>query len=636
MPHKIYGILKQYWGYDEFRPLQEDIIRSVLEGKDTLGLMPTGGGKSLTFQVPVMAIEGICIVVTPLIALMKDQVDNLRQKGIKANYIYSGMSRRETLIALDNCIYGNYKFLYVSPERLYTELFQAKLKSMQVCLLVVDEAHCISQWGYDFRPSYLQIAGIRECLPGIPVLALTATATPQVADDIQDKLEFKEKNVFRKSFDRPNLSYVVRYGENKMQQLMYILDRVPGTAIIYARSRKRTKEIAEELSRNGYSADFYHAGLLAEIKNEKQQKWKSGECRIIVSTNAFGMGIDKADVRLVVHLDLPNSPEEYYQEAGRAGRDGKRAYAVIIWSKADKAKLKKRISDTFPEKDFIRRVYDSLGYFLKIAEGEGTDTMFEFNLNQFCTAYKYPLLPTFNALKILEQAEYIIFTEEIDSLSRIMVTVNKDELYKFNQSEKNERLLQTLLRSYTGLFADYVFIQEDLLAHRSGLTKQDVYEGLIFLSKSHVIHYIPRKKTPYIIYTSRRVESQYLMLTRKIYEERKDRFEHRVNSMLQYTVEDDNCRVKTLLSYFGEKIDDCGNCDVCKNRAENKLSTKKFSHIEKDIRTYLAKGATELGTLVENISYPQDKVIETLRFLCDENFVICENGLYRINKQNYD
>ncbi|MCH5329277.1 MAG: ATP-dependent DNA helicase RecQ, partial [Coprobacter sp.] len=425
MPQSIHEILKQYWGYDEFRPLQEEIICSVLAGNDTLGLMPTGGGKSITFQVPAMLLEGICLVVTPLVALMKDQVDNLKQKGIKANYIHSGMSRREALIALDNCIYGGYKFLYVSPERLNTELFRAKLKIMQIALLVVDEAHCISQWGYDFRPSYMQIADIREDLPDIPVLALTATATPQVAEDIQEKLHFKRPNLFQKSFDRPNLSYIVRFGEDKIQQLTRILDRVPGTSIVYVRNRKKTKQIASDLQRSGYDADFFHAGLSSEIKNEKQQKWKTGACRIIVSTNAFGMGIDKPDVRTVIHLDLPDSPEEYYQEAGRAGRDGKRAYAVIIWSKADKSKLKKRISDTFPEKDFIRKVYDSLAYFLKIPEGEGAGTMFEFNLNRFCHTYGYPVLPTFNALKILEQAEYIVFTEEIDSLSRVMVTVNK-------------------------------------------------------------------------------------------------------------------------------------------------------------------------------------------------------------------
>lgn len=632
MTNNIHDILAEYWGYSEFRPLQEDIIHSVLSGKDTLGLMPTGGGKSLTFQIPAMATEGICLVITPLIALMKDQVDDLRNHGIKANYICSGLSRRETNVALDNCIYGKYKFLYVSPERLSSELFLSKLKAMKVSLIVVDEAHCISQWGYDFRPSYLKIADIRDIFPEVSILALTATATPQVATDIQEKLRFKKGNLFKKSFNRPNLSYVVRYGDNKIQQLVHILNRVPGTAVVYVRSRKRSKEISEMLRENGISSDFYHAGLQREIKNEKQQKWKSGECRVMVSTNAFGMGIDKADVRVVAHIDLPDSPEEYYQEAGRAGRDGKRAYAVIIYSKTDKAKLKKRISDAFPEREFIRRIYDSLCYFLQIAEGEGLNTMYEFDLNTFCRTYKYPILPAYNALKLLEQAGYIVFTEEIDSLSRLMMTIQRDELYKFNQSDKNERLLQCILRSYTGLFTDYVFIQEDLIAQRSGLSRQEIYEGLIFLSKSHILHYIPRKKTPYIIFSSRRIESKYISISREIYEKRKERYVHRIESMLGYVHAEEECRVKVLLHYFGEEINECGECDICKRKNERILSTSTFLKAKKAIYQAISTDKNSLNKIIESIQIPQEEIVETLRYLCDEKQIVHKEGLYYINQ----
>ncbi|WP_455497421.1 RecQ family ATP-dependent DNA helicase [Coprobacter sp.] len=630
MEQTIHEILKRYWGYDKFRPLQEEIIESVLAGKDTLGLMPTGGGKSLTFQVPALAMDGICLVITPLIALMKDQVDNLRARDIKAAYLYSGLTRHETIVTLENCIFGKYKFLYVSPERLSAELFLSKLKAMKVSLLVVDEAHCISQWGYDFRPSYIKIADIRTLLPRVPVLALTATATPKVSKDIQEKLNFKTENLFQKSFFRPNLSYVIRRGENKIQQLVHILNRVPGSAIVYVRSRQKTKEIVEELRRFGISADFYHAGLKSEDKNQKQQMWKEDHCRVIVSTNAFGMGIDKPNVRLVVHLDLPNSPEEYYQEAGRAGRDGFQAYAVILYANADKTKLEKRIRDMFPERDFIFRVYEALGNYLQIAVGAGMDSAFDFNLNTFCKIFKFPILQTFNALKILEQSQYIEFTEEENSQSRVMITVQRDELYKLHVNDsKKEELLQCLLRSYTGLFSDYVFIQEDLLSKRTGQSSQEVYEGLIYFSKQHILHYIPQKRTPFIIYTTPREDLKYLSIPRNVYEERKERFSHRIYSMLEYVLHDKKCRTRILLNYFGEVFDkDCGLCDICLEQKSGQLTSVDFSRIEHEIRKLLQQKKCTLDTLVENISYPQEKVIETLRFLCDEQYIKLKNGLY--------
>lgn len=632
MEQTIHEILKRYWGYDKFRPLQEEIIESVLEGKDTLGLMPTGGGKSLTFQVPALSMDGICLVITPLIALMKDQVDNLKARDIKAAYLYSGLTRRETIVTLENCIFGKYKFLYVSPERLSSELFLSKLKAMKVSLLVVDEAHCISQWGYDFRPSYIKIADIRNLLPNVPVLALTATATPKVAEDIQEKLHFKAKNIFQKSFFRPNLSYVVRRGENKIQQLVHILNRVPGSAIVYVRSRQRTKEIAEELKRLQISADFYHAGLKSEDKNRKQQMWKEDRCRVIVSTNAFGMGIDKPDVRLVVHLDLPNSPEEYYQEAGRAGRDGFQAYAVILYANADKTKLEKRIRDMFPEREFISRVYEALGNYLQVAAGAGMNSVFDFDLNSFCRTFKFPILPTFNALKILEQAQYIEFIEEVDSQSRIMITVQRDELYKLQVTDSGkEELLQCLLRSYTGLFADYVFIQEDLLSKRTGLSSQEVYEGLIYFSKQHILHYIPKKRTPFIIYTAPREDLKYLSVPRNVYEERKDRFSHRIYSMLEYVLHDKKCRTLILLNYFGETFDkECGLCDICLEQKSGQLTSEGFSQIEQEIRRLLQQNGCSLDTIVKRLPYSQEKVIETLRFLCDEQYVRLKDGFYYI------
>lgn len=600
--------------------------------------MPTGGGKSITFQVPALVMEGICIVVTPLIALMKDQVDNLRRLGIKATAVYSGMTRQEIIGQLENCIFGDYKFLYVSPERLATDIFLSKLQAMNVCLLVIDESHCISQWGYDFRPSYMKIADVREQLPGVPVLALTATATPEVVNDIQERLHFKEKNVFRKSFARKNLSYIVRRTEDKINSLVYILGKVPGTAIVYVRNRKRTKEVATILREAGISADFFHAGLNRDEKTLRQSRWKNNECRVIVSTNAFGMGIDKPDVRLVVHLDMPGSLEEYYQEAGRAGRDEQRAYAVALCSNTDTAKLKKRLADEYPDREFISRVYDALGNYYQIAMGYGLDTVHDFSLIDFCSAYKFSHLQAHHALKILELAGYIEYTEEQDNASRLVFSATRDELYKYlHQDKKTDEVIQCILRSYTGLFSDYVYINEGLISTRTGLSQQEIYDVLIGLSKYRIVNYIPHKKTPLIIYTRTREELKYLSIPRSAYEERKERFENRMNLVIEYINEDRVCRSRMLISYFGEKgISDCGCCDICLAKNDSGLNNHTFNAIRDTLLETLEEtGSREVKKLSEELSFPADKVITVVRFLAehDDRFSL-EDGTLSLTKTN--
>lgn len=599
--------------------------------------MPTGGGKSITFQVPALAMEGICLVVTPLIALMKDQVDNLRRLGIKATAVYSGMTRQEIIAQLENCIFGDYKFLYVSPERLGTEIFKSKLQAMNVCLLVIDESHCISQWGYDFRPSYLTIADIREELPGVPVLALTATATPEVVNDIQERLHFKEKNVFQKSFVRKNLSYIVRRTEDKLNSLVYILGKVPGTAIVYVRNRKRTKEVAVMLQQAGISADFFHAGLNRDEKNLRQSRWKNNECRVIVSTNAFGMGIDKPDVRLVVHLDMPGSLEEYYQEAGRAGRDEQRAYAVALCSNIDCTKLKKRLADEFPERDFINRVYDALGNYYQIAMGFGLDTVHDFSLIDFCTAYKFSHLQVHHSLKILELAGYIEYTEEQENASRLVFTVTREELYKYlHQDKKTDEIIQCILRSYTGLFSDYVYINEGLISTRTGYSQQEIYDVLVGLSKYRIVNYIPHKKTPLIIYTRTREEIKYLSIPRSAYEERKERFESRIGYVMDYINENQLCRSRMLISYFGEKdASDCGCCDVCLSKNDSGLNNYTFNTIRTALLEALAEGPKEAGKLSESLSFPADKVTTVIRFLADHDELFSlKDGIVGLTKTN--
>ena len=632
-----HDILRKYWGYQDFRPLQEEIIHSVCEGKDTLGLMPTGGGKSITFQVPAMTMDGICLVVTPLIALMKDQVDNLRKVGIKATAVYSGMAQHEIVTQLENCIFGDYKFLYVSPERLKTDLFRIKLQAMKVCLLVVDESHCISQWGYDFRPSYLSIADIRDSLPGVPVLALTATATPEVVKDIQQRLHFKEENVFKKSFVRTNLSYIVRHTEDKLNMLVHILNKVPGTAIVYVRNRQRTKEVALMLRGAGISADFFHAGLNREEKELRQNRWKMDECRVIVSTNAFGMGIDKPDVRVVVHLDMPGSLEEYYQEAGRAGRDGQRAYAVALCSNIDKTKLKKRLSDEFPERNLIGKVYDSLGNYCQVAMGFGLDTVHNFSLQDFCSAYKFSPLQAHHALKILDMAGYIEYTEEQENNSRLMFVATREELYSYLQQEgKTDEIVQCILRSYTGLFADYVYIDEGVIATRTGFNRQEVYDTLVGLSKYRIVNYIPQKKTPLVIYTQTREEPRHLFIPRSVYEERKKRTETRISKVIDYINEDRICRSRMLTYYFGEKDSrECGCCDVCLAKNDSGLNNYTFNAIREALLDALANGPVPAVELTENQPFPSDKLITVIRFLAehDEQFTL-EDGIVSLTPKS--
>lgn len=626
-------ILKQYWGYDSFRGIQEEIIKSIGEGRDTLGLMPTGGGKSITFQVPALAKDGLCIVITPLIALMKDQVQNLRQRGIKAVAIYSGMTRQEILIALENCIFGNYKFLYISPERLDTDIFKQKLRAMKVNMITVDESHCISQWGYDFRPAYLKIADIRELLPGVPLLALTATATPDVVQDIQNRLKFREKNVFRMSFERKNLAYIVRKTDNKTAELLHILRRMPGSAIIYVRSRRRTKEMTELLTHEGITADFYHAGLDNAVKDIRQKRWQDGECRVMVATNAFGMGIDKPDVRLVIHLDLPDSPEAYFQEAGRAGRDGEKAYAVILYSKSDKVTLHKRIPDTFPDKDYIKKVYEHLQYYYQMAMGDGLGCTKEFNLEEFCRKFKHFPVPADSALKILTQAGYIEYTDEQDNASRIIFTIRRDELYKLREmGNETEALVQTILRSYTGLFTDYAYISETALSLRTGLTRQQIYNVLMSLSKRRIIDYIPRKKTPYIIYTRERVELNHLHISPAVYEERKERYEARIRAMVDYVTSETACRSRMLLRYFGEKNENnCGQCDVClSGHAAHELPTDTFEKLKKELLTILQEQVLTPAEVAEKTEADRDLLSHAIQYLLEEGEIKIKDGILSI------
>jgi len=636
-PELFQQILHDYWGYSSFRPLQEQIIQSVWAGKDTLGLMPTGGGKSITFQVPVMGMKGICLVVTPLISLMKDQVDSLRERGIKAAAVYSGMSRDEIITTLENCIFGDFKFLYVSPERLSSDIFITKLLAMDVCLLVVDESHCISQWGYDFRPSYLKISEIRRLLENVPVLALTATATREVVDDIQEKLLFKEKNVFRKSFARDNLSYVVRNADNKLTALIHILQTVQGAGIVYVRSRKQTKEIAQSLQKAGISADFFHAGLSHEVKVLKQNAWKLDECRVIVSTNAFGMGIDKPDVRTVVHMDLPNSPEEYFQEAGRAGRDGERSYSIILYTRADSAKLKKRVADAFPDRDFIVRVYEALGNYYQVAVGAGYSDVYDFSLYEFCQPFKLPFLQTHHALKILELAGYIEYTEEIDVRSRIRFLIYRDDMYSLHLDRDTDELLHTILRNYTGVFSDDVYIDESMLAVRTGKSRHEIQEMLISLSRMRYIRYIPQKKTPFIVFTTSREETRFVTISRAVYEERKERFEKRINAMIGYVEEEAVCRSRMLLIYFGEKNPkDCGHCDVCLKKNETGLSHYEFRRIEAALRSSLEERPSQrLNQLVNSLpEEDRQKAITVIRFLADAGELGLKDDFVSLVSQN--
>ena len=632
---KYREILRQYWGYDDFRGIQREIIESIGSGHDTLGLMPTGGGKSITFQVPALAQEGTCIVITPLIALMKDQVDHLLRRGIRAAAIYSGLTREEIVITLENCIFGDIKILYVSPERLSSELFQTKLRHMRVSFITVDEAHCISQWGYDFRPSYLEIAKIRKIVPHTPVLALTATATPAVVQDIQDKLkasQAREANfqVFKMSFERKNLAYVVRQAADKREQLIHILRSLQGSAIIYARSRRRTKEFADLLNEAGIPATFYHAGLDGAVKDERQQTWQQDKVRVMVATNAFGMGIDKPDVRLVIHIDCPDSIEAYFQEAGRAGRDGRKSYAVLLYNNSDQRKLEKRIADTFPEKDYIRQVYEHLAYFYQIGVGSGYNHTFEFNIDKFCHAFHHFPIQVDAALKILNRAGYIEYTEEQDNQARVMFILSRNDLYRLeNTSSNEEKIITALLRSYGGLFTDYNYIDEGFIASQTALQPHQVYMTLKSLSERHILHFIPQKKTPYIRYTQRREDMEHIQLPPAIYEERKEQFRQRIHAMIAYATNDQVCRSRQLLLYFGEENDhDCRQCDVClSHRPGGMVSEPRFNTAIEKILTLFDDGHPHPMTDLRDIQLPTDELDAALEYLLKEENLRQEDGL---------
>jgi ATP-dependent DNA helicase RecQ len=632
--NRFQKILLHYWGFSSFRAIQEEVITSVYDGNDTLALMPTGGGKSITFQVPALAKDGICLVVTPLIALMKDQVENLKKKGIKAAALHSGMTRHELEVTLDNCAYGDYKFLYLSPERLSTELFKVRLKKLNVNLIAIDESHCISQWGYDFRPSYLKIAELRELLPDTPFLAVTATATPQVVEDIQEKLGFKEKRVIKMSFERKNLVYLVRNVEDKNKHLLKIVKNIPGTGVVYVRNRQKAKEVALMLQKDGIIADYYHAGLSTEIRSLKQDDWQNDRTRIIVSTNAFGMGIDKPEVRFVVHMDLPDSPEAYFQEAGRGGRDGKLAYAILLYNDSDKTKIEQRIESSFPEIEEIKRCYQALCSFLGVSIGAGKGEVYDFNMMEFAAAFKINYVKAYSSLKFLEKEGYIELTDELDNPSRIMVIVDKNELYKYQIAHAElDIFIKLLLRNIAGLFNNYVRIDEGYIAKISGMPLNAVTENLLKLSKAKVINYIPRKKTPLVIFTEERLDDKNLYISPENYKTRKERYLKRIEAMLAYASGTTKCRSQSLLEYFGEKDSfRCGKCDVCTSRNELDMNKYQFDQILEQLKDILANRNINIEELVDSIKYPPEKTAIVIRWLLDNDKIIkTEKGLLKWN-----
>ena len=622
MTDKFQEILRTYWGYPDFRGIQRDIIESISQGKDTLGLMPTGGGKSITFQVPALAQDGVCIVITPLIALMKDQVSHLKERGILADAIYADKSRSEIIQTLENCIFGGVKILYVSPERLSTDIFQTKLRHIKVSFITVDEAHCISQWGYDFRPSYLKISDIRKLKPGTPILALTATATPEVVDDIQNQLQFSEKNVFKMSFERKNLAYIVRITTDKHGEMVHILKCVQGSAIVYVRSRRRTKEIAEILNKNGIPATFYHAGLDPAVKDERQRDWQEDQIRVMVATNAFGMGIDKPDVRMVIHIDCPDSLEAYFQEAGRAGRDGNKSYAVLLYDASDERKLTKRINDTFPEKELIRDIYEHLAYFFQIGVGSGCGKTFEFNIEKFSYIYKYYPIKVDAALRILEQCGYIHYEDNPDGKARLMFNLNRSDLYLLdNLSENEDQVVTSLLRVYGGLFTDFVYIDESLIAQQAELSIQQVYFALKCLATKHIITFVPRRKIPYITYTQDRIDGDKVVITQEAYENRKEQFVKRISSMIAYAQTDFICRSRQLLRYFGEETkEDCKQCDVClEHKGNDSVAKQMFEKAKESILQILGDQKKHHITELREIQVPSQQLENALEMLVSEN-----------------
>lgn len=627
---EIHNILQKYWGYKSFRPLQEDIINDVLAGKDTLALLPTGGGKSICFQVPAMAMDGICIVISPLIALMKDQVENLRKKEINAISINSGMHKREINIALDNCVHGKVKFLYLSPERLETDIVRARLTKMNVNLIAVDESHCISQWGYDFRPSYLKIETLRELLPKVPFLALTATATPEVVKDIQSKLRFKKENVLSKSFERNNISYIVVNEEDKLSKLLKIANKTQGTGIIYVRNRKKTQEIASYLTGHGIQADFYHAGLSAQLRDQRQSFWIEGKCRVIVCTNAFGMGIDKPDVRFVVHIDLPDSLEAYFQEAGRAGRDEQKAFAVLLYNSGDKADLIRNHELSFPEPDEIRQVYQALVNYYQLPTGSGNGLTLEFNISAFCETYKLQAISVFNSLKFIEREGYISMSDSVFQPSRIKLELNKEDLYKFQvQNPAFDSFIKLLLRSYSGLFDNFIRINEAEISRKTDLSHADVIKRLLYLHQHKILTYAQQTDLPQITFIRPRVDTKDVVLSKENFTQLRNRAHERLEAVIHYAESLHKCRSQLLLAYFGEKDAlPCGHCDVCLEEKRSTLHTDEFDKISTQVKQLLAVHPMRLELLVDSVvEASEEKILHTIQWLVD-------NGHLKYNKEN--
>lgn len=638
---KPLDILKEYWGYDSFRGIQHDIIESILDGRDTLGLMPTGGGKSICFQVPALMSEGLCIVVTPLISLMKDQVLQLKRRGIRAEAVYSGMMRDDIIRVLDNAVLGGYKLLYISPERLSSELFLAKLARMrQVGMIVVDEAHCISQWGYDFRPSYLQIATIRRLLPveNVPVLALTATATPKVVDDIQERLGFRKKNVFSMSFERKNLIYVVRETEDRAGEMLHILQGVPeGSAIVYTRTRQQTVDIARYLEENNITASNYHAGLTDAEKDYRQINWTKGRVRVMVATNAFGMGIDKPDVRLVIHYHMPDSLEAYFQEAGRAGRDGKTSYAVLLYNYHDLKTLNRRVAETYPDLNYVKQTYENVSYFLQVGIGEALGRTFYFPMETFCRTFHQFPVQTQAALQLLNNAGYIEYHEEQEFKSALHFILRKEELYRiYETDEETDLLIQTILRTYSGVFANFVYIEETNLSHLTGIPAERVYQILKDLHHNRIIDFIPHRQTPTVCYTVARVDTNLISLPPIVYEDRREDFQQRIDQIAHYVTSTDTCRSRMLLSYFGEHADhDCGQCDVC--LARKKTETSRASDVQTAIQTITAfLGDGQEHRLMDLKSLPIQTPVfdEALQYMMGEEMLVVEGMKIWLNSED--
>lgn len=630
-------ILKKYWGYNTFKPLQEEIIKSVYEGNDTLGLMPTGGGKSITFQVPALAKPGICIVVTPLIALMKDQVEKLTERGIKSAYLFSGMTYDEIITTLNNCLYGDYKFLYISPERIETEIFRMRFQSANVNLITVDEAHCISQWGYDFRPSYLKIVQLREMFPEAPILALTATATPVVIDDIQEKLKFKKKNVLKTSFERKNLIYIVKKTDNKVNELLSIINKFKGSGIVYVRSRQKAQDLTYFLKKYKISVDYYHAGLKTEVRSERQDAWTKGATRIMVATNAFGMGIDKPDVRFVVHFDLPDSIEAYFQEAGRAGRDGKKAYAIMLVNEDDKKNLENRLKQNFPPLETVKNIYQAACNYCKVPLGGGKGMAFDFDITDFAYQYKFNIYTAYSSLKLLQLEGYIELTDELHNPSRIKFIISRDELYKFQvKNAQFDNFIKLLLRSYTGLFTEYTAIDEFLLARRAGVPVDIIFQYLNKLSSLKIINYIPQKNSPLLIFHEERLDNKSIYISPENYLKRKQRYKDRLTSIINYAFSENKCRQVMLLHYFGEtKVNDCQNCDVCQKNKQQYIDKNEFLMLIEEIKSTLKLQPQTIKDLIEKIPFEKEKIIRVIRWMLDNSQIYYDRE-QKLNLKNND